>query len=154
MLADGWTQGEKRVIALWPIDATNYLQKDAAAYFLAMKESAKASGLDLFVNSAWRSHEKQTALYKQYQLDLTAYLKKQRPTKPSIVARPGFSNHESGVAVDINRAPGDNLATPEPDSPTDKWLNANAAQFGFKRTVPSEAWHWEFDPKLLNNGTV
>ena len=24
------------------------------------------------------------------------------------------------------------------------WLNANGARFGFKRTVPSEAWHWEW----------
>ncbi len=49
-------------------------------------------------------------------------------------ARPGTSNHQSGHALDLNTsAPG-----------VLSWLNANGARFGFSRTVPSEAWHWEW----------
>jgi hypothetical protein len=31
-------------------------------------------------------------------------------------------------------------------SATYRWMAAHAAEFGFKRTVPSEPWHWEFRP--------
>jgi LAS superfamily LD-carboxypeptidase LdcB len=50
-------------------------------------------------------------------------------------ARPGKSNHQSGRALDIAviSVPGA-LA----------WLESNAAGFGFKRTVASEPWHWEY----------
>ena len=144
MEAVGYIAGKKQPITLWSVGAGHQMRSDAAAYFLAMREAAKEAGIELVVNSSFRTHEKQTALYAAYQSGLKEFVLARRPTKPSIVARPGYSNHQSGVAVDINRAPGDNSATPEPDSPIDKWLAANAARYGFKRTVASEPWHWEF----------
>jgi len=57
------------------------------------------------------------------------------------VARPGYSNHQSGDAIDLNRA--------HDKGKTDAWLKANAAKFGFYRDVPSELWHWRFDSKLV-----
>jgi len=53
-------------------------------------------------------------------------------------AKPGFSNHQSGRAIDINL-----LGVPKE---TYAWLKKNAARYGFRRTVPSEPWHWEYSP--------
>jgi hypothetical protein len=47
----------------------------------------------------------------------------------NLAAAPGYSNHQSGRALDLT---------------VSSWLANNAARFGFKRTVPSEAWHYEF----------
>lgn len=150
MQVDGYSKGTKISIDVRSIGGGHWLRRDAAAYFLLMSLAAQEFGLALVVNSSFRSHDKQKALYTAYQEQLALFIKKKRKTKPSIVASPGNSNHQSGVAVDINRAPGDNLATAEPDSPVDLWLKSNAASYGFKRTVASEPWHWEFDPSLLS----
>jgi LAS superfamily LD-carboxypeptidase LdcB len=57
------------------------------------------------------------------------------------VARPGFSNHQNGVAVDIQV----NSST---SSPVYVWLKMNAKAYGFINTgasfKPPEFWHWEF----------
>ena len=48
-------------------------------------------------------------------------------------ARPGFSNHQIGRALDIDL-----------DSDSRAWLGAHARAHGFYRTVKGEPWHWEF----------
>jgi len=45
-----------------------------------------------------------------------------------------LSNVLNDLALDLNTANGAVF----------NWLNANAANFGFRRTVPSEPWHWEY----------
>jgi len=51
-------------------------------------------------------------------------------------AKPGFSNHQDGDAVDFNvNYPG-----------VYKWMVHNALQHGWIRTVPSETWHWQYLP--------
>lgn len=130
-----------------------YLEKAAAKAFKKMYTEARTDGLLLRVNSAYRSSQKQKTLYVAYIKALGKWDKAGKVGKrPSIVAPPGKSNHERGIAVDINRANGDNLTTPEPDSPIDNWLKLNAHKYGFFRTVPSEPWHWEYRPERMTNG--
>jgi hypothetical protein len=52
----------------------------------------------------------------------------------NLAAEPGYSNHQSGEALDLNTAA----------SGVYSWLVNNASRYGFYRTVPSEPWHWEF----------
>lgn len=146
----GHIKGEPHEFEATEIAPGVYLKEDAAKAYLAMKQAAKADKIDLVANSGFRSMAKQTKLYAAYIEKLAQYQEKQLTKRPAIVARPGYSNHQGGIAVDINRAPGDNLATSVPDSPIDLWLNANAARFGFKRTVKSEPWHWEYRPAEIN----
>jgi hypothetical protein len=48
-------------------------------------------------------------------------------------AKPRYSKHECGVAVDLNtKGAGQN-----------DWLTKNASKYGLKRTIPSELWHFE-----------
>jgi hypothetical protein len=52
----------------------------------------------------------------------------------NLAAQPGYSNHQSGHALDVNTsAPG-----------VYAWLAAHGGEFGFSETVPSENWHWEW----------
>jgi len=48
-------------------------------------------------------------------------------------AKPRYSKHECGIAIDLNtKGAGQN-----------DWLTKNASKYGLKRTIPSEAWHFE-----------
>lgn len=54
------------------------------------------------------------------------------------VAKPGYSKHQNGTAVDFN--------TRGAGGKQGEWLKKNADEFGFKGgTVPSEPWHYEFE---------
>lgn len=50
-------------------------------------------------------------------------------------ARPGYSNHQMGLAIDFELHSGDF-----------KWLQNNAAKYGLKN-FPVENWHWSVDGK-------
>ena len=122
------------------------LEAEAGRAFLRMSRAAELDGVRLHINTAWRSHDEQTALYKIYQRKVEAW-EHAPPTgrgpKPPPTAPPGHSNHQWGIAVDID--------TGGPThGPIDAWLDANAKLFGFVRTVPAEGWHWEYRPELFD----
>ena len=94
-----------------------------ARAFLAMQAAARTDGIDLYVYSGFRTNERQAQLRQAY---LDGYGNK--------AAKPGYSNHQAGTALDLL------LDAPE----TFAWLEANARRFGFGRTVPKEPWHWEY----------
>lgn len=120
--AVGYVLGVPTPIELASIAPGHFLSKPAAAAFNTMKAAAKAAGVTLVVNSSFRDMAQQQALYAK----LSAAQK---------VAQPGWSLHQSGRAVDVESGAGKNAAF--------LWLTSNAHLYGFKRTVPSEPWHWE-----------
>jgi len=145
--------GKYSDIEIEPIGAGFWLQARAAQAFTAMREAALKVGIPLVVNTALRTHEQQKQLRAIYDQALIDWHEGRRKKKPASVAEPGsvHSHHEQGTAVDINRAPGDDLSTPEPDSPIDLWLNKNAKMFGFFRTVSEEPWHWQYLPEQMES---
>ena len=56
-------------------------------------------------------------------------------------ARPGFSKHEQGRAIDFQW---NGAGITSRDTAAFQWLQANAPQFGFIN-LPSEPWHWSID---------
>ncbi|MBN9164768.1 MAG: M15 family metallopeptidase [Myxococcales bacterium] len=50
-----------------------------------------------------------------------------------LAAVPGYSNHQSGSALDLNTSARGVYS----------WLAKHGKAYGFRRTVPSEKWHWE-----------
>ncbi|MCP3101682.1 M15 family metallopeptidase [Myxococcus sp. K15C18031901] len=104
------------------------LHRDAALAYQRMAQAAETDGVRLRVTSGYRSPREQRWLYEQY-----------RKGKGNKAARPGRSNHQRGLAVDLIVGP----AT----SQRFEWLAANACRFGFRRTVRSEPWHWEYSPR-------
>ncbi len=74
---------------------------------------------------------------------------------PDKAAPQGRSNHQGGLALDINgmqsKISGRTLLISGSGKlgasiygPVFDWMQKNAWKFGWRRTVPSEIWHWEF----------
>jgi hypothetical protein len=117
----GFNHGKAMSICATTIDGKAVEQSTADAYE-KMHAAAKEAGVTIIVVSGFRTMEKQRELYALY-----------KSGHGNLAAPPGFSNHQSGHALDLNtKAPG-----------VKSWLIAHAASFGFKRTVPSEDWHYE-----------
>jgi hypothetical protein len=127
------------------ISSGGKLHHRAADAWNAMVAKAKADGVELQPTSSgdlYRTYESQLAGFKQrYVLEPVAgtstktfegktwYLKKGM----AMLATPGKSNHNLGLAVDIASAS-------EPKRLN--WLVANVKDFGFSwEVVPSEPWH-------------
>lgn len=123
----GWKGGKPIDVVLVQVDdAGHLLAQRAATQFAAMRAAAAHERVDLIVNSAFRTMEEQTQFWVEYM----------RGERTAVVAAPGYSNHQAGTALDIESDGGTNAAF--------RWLTANAARFGFHRTVASEPWHWEY----------
>jgi len=123
----GYVNGSPRQITLAKVPNGKEMRSDAAAAFNRMHAAAARAGINLHVNSGFRSMAEQQDLYRKY-LNGTG----------NLAAKPGYSNHQGGIAVDINVG--------GTGTSTYKWLAAHGAEYGFKRTVPSEPWHWEYRP--------
>ena len=127
--ATSYVGGKARQIQLTPIGNGKYLRADAATAFQKMQAAAQRAGIDLTVNSAFRSNEQQQALYDLYQAG-----------KGNKAARPGYSNHQGGVALDLQ-------VDRSFSSKTYLWLKNNASQFGFTNTEGkrvNEPHHWVY----------
>jgi LAS superfamily LD-carboxypeptidase LdcB len=98
--------------------------------FSEMVAAARLDGVTVALNSGFRSYPEQKFLWDGFNRGLPGF---------NLAAKPGFSNHQNGVAFDIAVAGGSG-------SPTYDWLRTNATSFGFLRTVSGEPWHWEHDP--------
>jgi hypothetical protein len=121
----GYVQGNPFPITVVTVDGKKAEKSSANAYYV-MAVAAANAGVNLKVVSAFRTMAEQTYLYNCY-INCNC-------NNCNLAAKPGYSNHQSGHAFDLNTSAAGVYA----------WLNANAGAYGFKRTVPSEAWHWEW----------
>lgn len=105
------------------------LRRDAAESYNSMVKAAAMYGVDLRPTSAGDTY-RGPDVYESTEV--------QRKIRLGIVAPPGRSRHNQGIAVDFRDTPGAYL-----------WLRENGAQFGWwwgeRRDEP---WHWCFDPAL------
>lgn len=130
MKAYGYKQGNRLLIDLIEVEPKKgntppvLLEKNTAIAFVRMRDAAKMEGILLDANSGWRSMAEQEDIYAD----------RQKHPEKGVAARPGFSNHQAGTAVDIQT---------KSDSRVFPWLEKNAAKYGFFNTVKSEPWHWE-----------
>jgi len=115
--------GRLQLAQLTQVEPGHYLEPSAANKFQQMKAAAAADGINLNINNAYRSYEKQVELANK----LGLY------SQGGKAARPGTSNHGWGKAVDLN-------VKANPGS--FEWLKQNASKYGFKN-IPRERWHWE-----------
>lgn len=128
------------------------IDKDVWPYLKAMLDDARAEGIDIGVWSPYRSYEIQAELFeRQVQKQINKGIPKdEAPDKAAtIVARPGTSEHNTGLALDINCA-NDSFE----NTKAFKWLQENAEDYGFIMRyseekqpltgVIHESWHWRF----------
>ena len=111
--------------------------------FNRMKKKAAAEGIDLEIISGYRSYDKQKSVYNYW---VSLYGKEEADR---ISATPGNSEHQTGLAIDIN-----NLEEDFADTPAGKWLAKNAYKYGFILRYPKgkesitgyayEPWHFRY----------
>jgi hypothetical protein len=121
----GYDKGTAFPITVVTVDGKKVEKETANAYYV-MAQAASAAGVNIKVNSGFRTMAEQQYFYDCY-INCNC-------NSCNLAAKPGYSNHQSGHALDLNTSSSGVL----------NWLNANGAAYGFKRTVPSEAWHWEW----------
>lgn len=88
--------------------------------FWEMQSAAAADGISLWCKSGFRSYIDQKIIYNDYVARDGAAL------ADTYSARPGHSEHQSGMALDLN-----SLYTSFGDTPEGKWLAANCWKYGF-----------------------
>lgn len=92
----------------------------ASAALDEMIAAAKDDGISLFIISGFRSFERQQELYSNY------LLREGRDAADRYSARPGYSEHQSGLAFDLN-----SLEFSFGETPEGKWLASHCHEYGF-----------------------
>jgi len=96
---------------------------------------AAVDGIELFVNSGWRSRRYQERLLHEA---ISTYGSEEEAAR--WVATPDTSAHVSGDAVDIRRG----KAT--------AWLSEHGAPYGLCQVYRNEPWHYELRPEASDRG--
>lgn len=119
---------------------------EALPFMLNMVAAAKASGVTLYVESAYRSFATQQSLKSEYTVTYGA------GTANSFSADQGYSEHQLGTAADfVTAGSGGQLTTAFDTTSAYIWLTQNAYKYGFELSYPKgntyyiyEPWHWRY----------
>lgn len=116
------------------------LNENAMAMFKKLSEDAALHGLSIVCSSGYRSYENQETIYNNY-VAIDGILR-----ADTYSARPGHSEHQTGLAIDVNSISAEFANTPEC-----AWLEKNAHKYGFIIRYPKgkeaitgfqyEPWH-------------
>jgi len=120
------------------------LKTDTLEAYKKLISSAKSSGVNITAISSFRSYSDQAELFNEY-------VKKDGQEKAETYsARPGHSEHQSGLAVDIGLPSGNcNLMVCMANTKEGKWLAENAHEYGFIVRYPEEKVEqtgYQFEP--------
>lgn len=142
-----WTPADlTSVPARYSLDGRSVQARRATvAAFRELADEALRQGMHLSIRSAYRSFRDQCVTHRSMvKLYGTAGADRR-------AARPGRSEHQLGLALDIAADAGAQVFGTTPES---AWLQANAFRYGFGLSYPSgqetvtgyqyEPWHWRF----------
>ena len=121
------------------------LRPEACAAFLQMADAAAEEGLRLYSASPYRSYAAQERVYQRYAAQQGA------EAADTYSARAGFSEHQTGLALDINVA---SLSARFEETAEYAWLSAHSWEYGFILRFPQgkedltgylfEPWHYRY----------
>ena len=125
-------------------EGEEYLTKEAKEAYDKMCKASHEAGLSLGVTSSYRSYESQESVYNSYlKSNGQDYVNK-------YVATPGYSEHQTGLALDIKST----KSSPFKTTKEYKWMLDNSYKYGFilryeedKEAITGynpEAWHFRF----------
>ena len=144
-LGDDYAPELVRLSTDYTLASKDYLRPEAYQWFIRMANAARREGLTLRSVSAYRSYNTQDSLYKRYvKQDGVA-------AADRYSARPSFSEHQTGLALDINVA---GSRYHFEDTSEYQWLIENCWDYGFILRYPSgkthitgyiyEPWHYRY----------
>lgn len=143
-----------------PLDPQNYAPKDlrkvdgehlrveAANSLQQMLADMRNDGITVTVLSAYRSYKTQESTYQHWVKENGQFAADQ------LSARPGFSEHQTGLAVDLGDGSGCDLQACFADTQAAQWARENAFKYGFVLRFPAdqgavtgytyEPWHFRY----------
>jgi len=101
------------------------MRDDAATALEAMFAAAKADGIYLSTVSGYRSYSKQNTIYNRKVASAGTTV------ADTLVALPGSSEHQLGLAMDIAKSGSSNLNSRFADTAEGQWVDSNAYLYGF-----------------------
>ncbi|MFI3284330.1 MAG: M15 family metallopeptidase [Erysipelotrichaceae bacterium] len=123
-----------------------YMVEEAAEYFVLMCQTLKSAGYTIYATNSYRSYYYQTDLYAMYSNNNGS------DVADTFAARPGYSEHQTGYAVDVTALYEEFTDFGESDAYT--WMCENAHLYGFIQRYPedktsitgysAESWHWRY----------
>ena len=127
-----------------------YMRSEAADHFHEMVEAARAEDIDFVMTTAYRSYSFQSVLWENA---IQRYGSEDAAN--TFVAKPGQSEHQSGLAVDVSSAENDyQLNQDFANTEAGRWIAAHAAEYGFILRYPAdktditgysyEPWHLRY----------
>ena len=139
-----------------PEDYGNGLTSTTTNAFYEMQAASKLENLNIYLSSGFRSYSTQDRIYNNY------VARDGKQMADTYSARPGHSEHQTGLAFDVNQ-----INDTFNDSAEAKWLANNCYKYGFILRYPQgkeditgykyESWHFRYvgvdlATKLYNNG--
>lgn len=123
-----------------PADYVGGWETEATPYLWEMIEGAKKDGVSLWMKSGYRSYNDQKYIYNNY------VKRDGQAEADTYSARPGHSEHQTGLAFDLNSTENSFADTPEA-----AWIAENCYKYGFILRYPKgkeeitgyiyEPWH-------------
>ena len=130
-------------------EGENYLSIDAKKAYDELCLASLKENINLGVSSSYRSHQDQVDIYNTY---LNTYGKNY---VKKYVSYPGYSEHETGLAIDVKSLNSDIFA----NSKEFKWMKDNSYKYGFILRYPEgkehltgynyESWHYRYVGKKI-----
>ena len=112
---------------------TRFMRAEAAEAFHRLVETAAEEGIDIVMTTAYRSYEFQQNLWDNN----VAQKWEEEANKTS--ARPGESEHQTGLAVDLSTSEIDYRNSSDfADTAAGRWVAENAHKFGFILRFPED----------------
>ena len=133
------------------------LQTVACDAFLEMQKAAAADGVTVWMQSGYRSVKYQTGLYERktkYYTDRGYDTATAKEMAAAVVNPPGYSEHNCGLAADLNSPEHTGLDEGFENTTAFRWLCEHAVEYGFilrypkgaedKTEITYEPWHWRY----------
>lgn len=127
--------------------ANNKITEEANDAYVSMWHAAKEAGYQLIVNSSYRNYKDQEDVYESFKMS------KGEREADKVAARPGHSEHQTGLAIDVFEI-NNQLTGTFKNSPAYTWLKENAYKYGYIERYPEnkeyltgysfESWHWRY----------
>lgn len=110
-----------------PADYNPGVNSEAKSAFDKMQAAAADEGLNIYISSGFRSYDYQAGLYERY------VQKSGKAEADRYSARPGHSEHQTGLAFDMNT-----IDMTFADTEEYTWVKAHCAEYGFIIRYPED----------------